>query len=317
MVFTTLAAAGLVAPSATSHLRSWTERLFLEQNFTSTLAADALLVLCHFVLPPLGAAFLSALLIGVFNAGLQFHSEGVQFKFDRLNPIEGLQKLFTLERLADPARALLVLGVLGVWIWKDASDAFPALLRAVRAPGTTPLVVMFELLGGSAVRAAGLLIVLGCADFAFERWQHLKRLRMSREDVKREHKDADGDPQHKAQRKSLHRQLASGGPARGLQKATAMVVNPTHIAVAIRYSPEECDAPYLVAKGQEADAFALRTEARRLGLPIIKDIPLARSLIHFDVGEQVPEELYRAAAAVLKVAMESRDTDERPRRQRS
>ena len=85
---------------------------------------------------------------------------------------------------------------------------------------------------------------------------------MTREEVKREYKESEGDPHHKAQRKALHRQLAQGGPARGVQKATAVVVNPTHIAVALRYDTEECEAPYLVAKGREADALALRREAR-------------------------------------------------------
>lgn len=317
VVCSTLAVLGSSAPAAAARLGNWTERLFLEQAFTPTLASDALMLLGHLTLPPLAAAFTSALLVGVFTAGLEFHAEGVQLKWDRLNPVAGLKRLFTLERLIEPLRAVLLLVALSLWFWIDAPEALGELLRAVRAAGGVPLLVVLELLSATALRASGLLILLGVADYAWERWQHVKRLRMSREDQKREHKDSEGDPQHKAQRKSLHRQLASGGPARGLQKATAVVVNPTHIAVALRYAPDECDAPYLVAKGREGDAFALRREATRLGLPVVKDIPLARSLIHFDVGEQVPEELYRAAAAVLKVAMESRETDERPRSHRS
>ena len=85
-----------------------------------------------------------------------------------------------------------------------------------------------------------------------------------------------------------------------------VVVNPTHIAVALRYAPNETDAPYLVARGREDDAAAIRAEARRLNIPIVKDIALARSLIQFDLGEEIPEELYRAAAAVLKVALDSK-----------
>jgi type III secretion protein U len=92
-----------------------------------------------------------------------------------------------------------------------------------------------------------------------------------------------------------------------------VVVNPTHIAVALRYDSQECEAPYLVAKGREADALALRREAQRRGISVIRDVSLARSLIHYDVGEQIPEELYQAAAVVLRVAMESRGTDSSPR----
>jgi len=81
-----------------------------------------------------------------------------------------------------------------------------------------------------------------------------------------------------------------------------VVVNPTHLAVALRYDERECDAPYLVAKGREEDALRIRQEARRLGIPILKDVPLARGLYAYDVGEAVPEELYQAAAAVLRAA---------------
>lgn len=122
----------------------------------------------------------------------------------------------------------------------------------------------------------------------------------------------DGDPHQKAKRKSLHKQLAAGGSARGVAKATAIVVNPTHIAVALRYAEDECEAPYIVARGREEDALKIRKEAAALGIPIVRDIPLARSLVHYDVGEEVPEELYQAAAAILKVALEvsGKDTKE-------
>jgi type III secretion protein U len=132
---------------------------------------------------------------------------------------------------------------------------------------------------------------------------------MTREEVKQEHKDSEGDPRHKAERKALHRQILAGGRARGVQKASAVVINPTHIAVALRYDEEECDAPYLVAKGRDREAQAIRNQAQRLGIPVVQDIPLARSLVQFDVGEEIPEELYQAAAAVLKVAFESQSAD--------
>ena len=127
---------------------------------------------------------------------------------------------------------------------------------------------------------------------------------MSQDDLKQEHNNQEGDPHHKAKRKQLHQQISAGGAARGVQKATAVVVNPTHIAIAIRYDESECDAPYIVAKDREEDALKIRKQASELEIPIVKDIPLARTLVNYDVGEEVPEELYQAAAAVLKFAME-------------
>jgi type III secretion protein U len=127
---------------------------------------------------------------------------------------------------------------------------------------------------------------------------------MSRDDVKQEHKSSDGDPHQKAERKALQRKLVLGGPARGVAKATAVVVNPTHVAVALRYAPEECEAPYVVARGCEDEALQIRSGARALGIPLLKNVPLARTLVHLDVGEAIPEELYQAVAGILKAALE-------------
>jgi len=129
-------------------------------------------------------------------------------------------------------------------------------------------------------------------------------MRMTRDEVRREYRESEGDPLVKGQRRAIHRALAQGGPARGLAQANALVVNPTHFAVALRYVPGECEAPYVVARGHDRDALALRLEAESMGLPIVRDVPLARSLIRLELGEEIPEELFHAAAAVLKVAQE-------------
>ena len=117
--------------------------------------------------------------------------------------------------------------------------------------------------GSLLPRLLGVLGVLGVGDYMLARRRHLKDLMMTREEVKREHKESEGDPRHKGQLRAAHRQMASGGPARGVGKASVVVVNPTHIAVALRYAPEECEAPYLVGKGREADALGMRREAER------------------------------------------------------
>jgi type III secretion protein U len=170
-------------------------------------------------------------------------------------------------------------------------------------------VALLSLLQPLVIKAAVVLVVLGVGDWMLAKRRHVKDLMMSHQEVKQEHKNSEGDPHHKSKRKSLHKQLANGGRARGVQKATAVVVNPTHIAVALRYAEDECDAPYIVAKAREEDALKLRQEAAALGIPVVRDIPLARSLIHYDVGEEVPEELYQAAAAILKVALEEAETN--------
>jgi len=236
--------------------------------------------------------------------GIRAHADAVAPKFERLNFIEGAKKLFSARQLVDVLKGLLVAAIIG-WLFWSAVETHAALaFTAVHHDGRAAYVALVALLRPVIVKAAVVLLVMGVADWALAKKRHVKDLMMSHDEVKQEHKNSEGDPHQKAKRKSLHKQLANGATARGVQKASAIVVNPTHLAIALRYAEDECDAPYIVAKGQEEDALKIRQEAAALGIPVVRDIPLARSLIHYDVGEEVPEELYQAAAAILKVALE-------------
>ena len=296
------------APMGFERLKDWTARLMLHPEPAGALwEAGWLLVLLSG--PALAGALGASLLVSVATVGLELNPDAVLPKLERIDPVAGLKKLFSVRPLIELGKALLLAGVLGWLVWAEAVDAGPDVLRAVWWSGDASLSRTMGLLGPLGIRLAWLLVVLGVGDYALARRRHVKELMMTREDVKREHKESEGDPHHKSQRKAVHRQLAAGGPARGVRTASVVVVNPTHLAVALRYATRECEAPYLVAKGREADALALRREAERLGITVVRDVSLARGLIHYDVGEEIPEELYQAAAVVLRVARESRDGD--------
>lgn len=296
------------AEPSRARLEGWTQQLFLDPSRAPASAlSEALAVFMLTVGPALAGAFFAAALAAVAMAGFHFHPEQVAPKLERVDPFAGLKRLFSAKQAAEVARGLAVAGILGTLLWSAAEDGAGVALTAVTLEGVGAVKALLAVLVPTLGRGAGVLVVLGAADYALSRRRHVRELMMTKEDVKQEHKQSEGDPHAKAKRKAIGRQLALGGAARGVQKATAVVVNPTHIAVALRYDEAECDAPYIVAKGQETDALNLKREAKDLGIPVIKDIPLARSLIHYDVGEEVPEELYQAAAAVLKVALEKKD----------
>ncbi|MDY7228618.1 EscU/YscU/HrcU family type III secretion system export apparatus switch protein [Hyalangium rubrum] len=300
------------APEGFERLKDWTARLFLGAEATGAWE-EGLCLMALLSGPALGGALVAALTVSVAMVGFELNTEHLTPKLERINPAAGFKRLFSVRSLVETAKALVVAAVVAAMVWNEVEEAGPDALRAVWLEGTAGLSHLVGRLAPLATRIGCVLLVLGVGDYALARVRHTKDLMMTREEVKREYKESEGDPHHKAQRKALHRQFAQGGPARGVQKATAVVVNPTHIAIALRYDTQECDAPYLVAKGREADALMLRQEAQRRAIPVVRDVPLARSLIHYDVGEQIPEELYQAAAVVLRVAMESRDTDRSPR----
>jgi type III secretion protein U len=251
-------------------------------------------------LPAMGGAALAAFL----SAGWAPHPSAVLPRLDRLSPGAGLRRIFSLRALGELGRNLLLAAVVLALLLAEVLEALPDLLRlpSVERPTTA---LRWLRPAGTAVwtHALAVLLLLGVLELLWARRRHRQSLRMTRDEVRREHREQEGDPRHRAHRRAAHRQLLHSGLARGVEKATVLVVNPTHLAVGLRWAPEECEAPYLVARGRAGDAAELRRRALALGIPVVRDVALARSLVLHDVGEEVPEELFRAAAAVLEVAL--------------
>ncbi len=301
--------------TAVPQLKSWTVQMLSLPPMTVTDGLQqAGLMLAVLVAPVFASAFAVSLLISMASAGFQLNVGHVAPQLERVDPFAGFKKLFSAQKLVELGKGLLVTAIIAVLVFSGARSAAGFILESAQRSGELAMFGVFETLKPVLVRCAVVLVLLGAGDYALARRRIIKDLMMSRDEVRREFKSQEGDPHQKAKRKSAHQQLSAGGPARGLQKATAVVVNPTHIAIALRYDESECDAPYIVAKGAEEDALKLRKTAEQSGIPVVKDIPLARALIHYDVGEEVPEELYKAAAAVVKVALEKKDAAEAEKR---
>ena len=152
-----------------------------------------------------------------------------------------------------------------------------------------------------AERVALVALALGLADYLLVRRRHLGRLRMTREEVRREHKESEGDPGHRAERQRLHRELLEQRMVAEVRKADFVVVNPDHIAVALRYDRDGEAAPVVVARGERLLAERIKQVAREAGVPIFRDVTLARSLRDLPEGTEIPEALYEAVAEILRV----------------
>jgi flagellar biosynthesis protein FlhB len=220
-----------------------------------------------------------------------------------------LSRVFSAERITrlvskDFAVDLLVGTVKVVAIvaacWGVLRGEFLTLGRLGHSGPAEQLGAMFAGLSKITVRSIALLIVFAGADFALTRWRYRKRHMMTKDEVKREVKEDEGDPQIKGQRKRRHRELVRKNAMAETKRADALIVNPTHIAIAIRYRKDEGGAPKVLAKGKGALAENMREIARSMGIPIVQDIPLARLLYKkVKVGGSVPAETYKAVAAVL------------------
>ncbi len=264
-----------------------------------TAGLRALLALAAASLPVLAAAWLGALAGAGLQVGALVNAEALLPKSERLSPAAGFARVFSKKSLLEVLKAA---GVALVVLWLAflaAREAAPAVARLALAPAFGALAQAAEVSRGFCLHALGFALAFGALDYLLERRGHVKKLMMSREELKQEHKNSEGDPHHKAKRKQAHRSLLNGTTARGVQRANVVVLNPTHVAVALRYEPNEAAAPTIVAKGVDEEAARIRALARRFKVPMVRDVPLARTLVRYDLGEEIPEELYQAAAAVL------------------
>ena len=299
------AGAALGLGGATTELRAWTAALLAHGSGVPAALHQSLTLLVRACAPALGGAMLGAVVAGLATSGWAPTMSVLAPRLERIDPLAGLRRLFTWRPATELARCLAVGLLLGSVLLAGAWVLLPA---AIRLPGIEAPAAGLVLLRPDALRiwsrALLLATAIGILDLILARQRHPRSLRMSRDEVRREHREQEGDPRHRAHRRAAHRQLVLAGRARGVKAASVVVVNPVHVAVALRWATEECEAPYLVARGRAREAAAIRAEALVLGIPVVRDVALARGLVHYDVGEEVPEELYRAAAVVLQHALD-------------
>ena len=252
------------------------------------------------VLGPPGAVMAAvaaaSLGVGVMQTGgINFYAGAVGFKPDRINPVSNLKNLFSLRAAARVAKSLLPAGLLTVF-------AVQRIARQLTVPPFST--VRLELLGadvyGLLLAAAWLLFGWSLIDYLVEWQSRESRLRMSREDMREEMKQTEGNPQIRSRIRNLQRQMRRRRVKADVSKAAVVLTNPTHYAVALGFDFVTMEAPKLVAKGRNLLAEEIKAEARWAGVPIIENPPLARSLYRsVEVGQAIPVDLYAAVAAIL------------------
>ncbi|MFA9430910.1 flagellar biosynthesis protein FlhB [Egicoccus sp. AB-alg2] len=250
--------------------------------------------------PFLIASVLAALVSGVVQVGFKVNPKLAKPKLKNLSPKKGLEKLKPIVAGWELIRSMLKLGAVAIVVWPTLA-VWQDHLQTDRtlAGGIDRLTGVY---GTILIRAALLALVIAGADYAYQRWRTASQIKMSHHDIKREHKDTEGDPLLRAQRRRRASDLSRNRMLRDVATADVLITNPTHLCVALRYDPTE-GAPRVVAKGADLVADKLKTIARRHGVPITPDIPLARALYkRCKVGQHVPAALYEAVAVVLALA---------------
>ena len=252
------------------------------------------------IVPLCGIFLILNIAASLMQTGLLNNEEAFDFNFDRLNPIQGLQKLFSLKAIVEGIKStlkLLFVAAAAYWLLRDQ-------IKAVHQVGNISISQMLQMTGSLSFRLfAGLGIILGLialADYFYQRWDLEKQMRMTKQEVKEEHKAREGDPLIKARIRRIQREMANKRMMNDVPKADVIITNPTHLACALKYYPEKMTAPQLVAKGSGLIAEKIKELARENSIPVIENKPLARTIFKtLKVGQIIPRELFAAVAQVL------------------
>jgi len=263
---------------------------------TGLMAMQSLIALA----PLFGMLVLAALVAPLMLGGWLFSAKAIGPKFDKLDPIAGIKRLFSAQSLAELlkalAKSLLIGGVAWLVIMADMGKVTAMMAQSERA--ALPQMILLVAHHCALITASLLLIAL--VDVPYQLWSHYRKLRMSREDLRQEHKESEGDPHIKAQIRRQQQQMARRRMMSEVPKADIVVTNPTHFAVALKYDDKAMRAPRVVAKGVDAVAERIREIARENKIAILEAPPLTRSLYkHTKLGDEIPTGLYTAVAEVL------------------
>ena len=266
---------------------------------TPALAAG-LAVMARALAVPLAAAGLAALGTGFLQTRGLLAFGALRPDLARLSPARGLAQAFGGQAALQVGKGLLKATLVALLAWLTVRPLLAGLAALAGAPIPKMATAMGIVSSRLAERVALVALALGLADYVLVRRRHVGRLRMTREEVKREYKESEGDPSHRAERQRLHRELMEQRMVAEVRKADFVVVNPDHIAVALRYDRDGEAAPIVVARGERLVAERIKEVAREAGVPIFRDVTLARSLRELAEGAEIPAALYEAVAEILR-----------------
>jgi len=266
----------------------------------SSLMAGVVYDIFSLLLPMFLVAMVTAFLVNLLQAGFVFSFEPLSPKWSKIDPIKGLKRLFSLHAVVELLKNVLKILIIGLslWLTMDAEWAVLPRLVSYRIPEIVAYVgkVSFKIV----LSTCWILVVLAVLDFLYQRWEHNRSLKMTKQEVKEEYKQLEGDPLVKGRIRRIQREWARKRMMAAVPKADVVITNPTHYAIAIRYEQETMAAPLVLAKGADYLAEKIKEIARIHHVPIIENKEVAQLLFKLtDVEEMIPETLYRAVAEIL------------------
>lgn len=272
----------------------------INYNSVVSIAKDMAIEGFKLVIPIFALMFIIAFVGDLVQVKWKITAKPLQPKSSKINPLKGFKRIFSMQSLVNFAKSLALVIIISFVVFQTIKTKRGVLLNLYEISLLEALGVIGNLVFSLAIKICAVYLIVGVADFAYQKIKFKNDMMMTKQEVKDEFKDAEGDPKIKGQIKQRMRQASMRRMMQDLPNADVVITNPTHFAVALKYESEKNEAPVVLAKGEDYLAQKIKEKARENNIEIVENKPLARALYaNVDVGQEIPEELYQAVAEVL------------------
>jgi flagellar biosynthesis protein FlhB len=251
------------------------------------------------VLPAMLVLCVVAVLANVLQTGFLLSVEALTPSASKLNPVSGLKRMFSKRSLVELAKSIAKLVIVGWVAFSTLKISLPRLIPVTYQEPSSILSVLGIESMSILIKCCSIIFILALLDYYYQRWQHEESIKMTKQEVKDEHKQTEGDPLVKGRIRSIQREMARKRMMEEVPRADVVITNPVRLAVALRYDPAKSRAPVVVAKGRQLVAARIREIAREHGIPVVENRPLAQNLYNLEPGDEIPAETYQAVAEIL------------------
>ena len=274
----------------------------ISKNDMSTLVRTGIVNLIYIVLPFFLIGFIVVFIAEIVQVKWVISFKPLQPKFNKFNPISGLKKIFSPQSLVELVKSILKIILIIYVVNSVLKEKWMLIFRLYDMPLEEAIILIGEATIDLGLRISIIYLLISAGGYIYQRWKHNNDLKMSKQEIKEEFKNAEGDPQIKGKIRQKMLEVSRRRMMQELPKADVVITNPTHYAVALKYDTEVAPAPVVLAKGENYLAQKIKEVAKENKIEIVENKPLARMLYaNVDVGEQIPEELYQAVAEILSV----------------
>ena len=272
----------------------------LPMNLSLEAVKQMLISIVLIAAPFLIVAVIIAFLLNVLQQKWMVTAKPLQPKASKISPLSGFKRIFSVKQLVELLKAISMMAVIGIVAYQTIKDKLPLILTFYNIPLYTAIAAVGNILVDMGIRVSAVFLIIGFADLIFQRHKFKTDNMMTKQEVKDEFKNSEGDPQVKGQVKRRMMEISRRRMMEALPEADVVITNPTHFAVALKYEPNSGKAPVVIAKGADYLAFQIKDKAKEYHIEIVENKPLARILYHnVDIGMEIPPELYQVVAEIL------------------